>query len=310
MRKDRLKSAFGRLLVFLGTGLMSVWLFQTTTHREIQQSAPPTPISTPHPVVSEAEEPQQLLDIWIDDDSLLHHGYEVRRLQEIVSWDYPDEHGTLVPKSTEASYAVVKRNGRTLARFDGPLHPAGNQVDFGLFDLLRQKSEELIISVTIPRGGRHWVVSLQPTFRILFDSREFGVGREEFYVVDIDKDGVSEICLYLTSFYGMKGLNSVSETPLPRIYFKYDSKLRKYLPANHLFPEYALRHLNREPEKEIYEHHRFSVLLDYVYAGKETQGWASFDQHYPSTDKEVMRARIKAVLKDDPLYRYLYRQKR
>lgn len=237
--------------------------------------------------VSQFEEPW-LFD-YSGEDKLFHQGYEVSRVED-----------------TDTPYVVLKRRGKTIAKFDGVYHPWGNSADFGLFDLLGDKSQQLIVSLTASRGGRHWVVSLQPTFRILFDSAEYGVGREEFLIRDIDKDGVFEILLPKVSFYGMDGLRSVSETPLPEIIFKYDATLDKYLPANHLFVDYALRHVSDESEKETYNHHRFNVLLDYVYAGKEEQGWASYDKYYPSPDKELMRTRIEAILKDDSVYKFFY----
>jgi hypothetical protein len=100
----------------------------------------------------------------------------------------------------------------------------------------------------------------------------------------------------------------VSETPLTEIVFKYDAKRRRCLPANHLFPDYAVRGLNSESEKEIYQHRRFDVLLDYVFAGKEKEGWASFNEHYPSSDQEKMRRRINAILKNDPVYKFIYQK--
>ena len=316
MRKYRLKSAAARLLVFLSTGLISVLLFQAPTHRSdsTEQSPPiiptiPSP-AIPTPTAFDTEESIQLSDMFVDEDSLFHNGYEVRRLTKTAQYESRDDRGRPSIESMEVSYVVIKRNGRTVAEFDGVDHPLNNSADFGLFDVLGDKSEKLIVSLTVPRGGRHLVVSLQPKFRVLFDSFDFNVNREEFDAIDLDKDGVYELRLPLTTFYGLEGLNSVSETPLPEIYFKYDKKKQKYLPANDLFADYALRGLNLEPEKETYKHHRLHVLLDYVYAGKEKEGWVSFDTHYPSPDKEKMRSRIKARLKDDPVYQYIYQKRR
>lgn len=280
--------------MFLTTGLASVWLFQTVTHHIDPVSGEVPPNITPAPVatVSEKESLEQSFE-YVDDDKLIHHGYEVSKVSDM-----------------DVSYAVLKRDGKTIAKFDDVYHPLGNQTDFGLFDLLGNKSQQLIISLSIPRGGRQWVVSLHPKFRVLFDSAGYGVGREsgDWFPLDIDNDGVFEISLPKVSFYGMDGLHSVGETPLPEIVFKYDEKQMKYLPANHLFVDYALQGWNAEKEKETYQHHRFNFLLDYVYAGKEKEGWASFDKHYPSPDKKQMRARIKAILKNDPVYKYIYQK--
>ena len=127
--------------------------------------------------------------------------------------------------------------------------------------------------------------------------------------MDIDKDGAFEIFLPKVSFYGMEGLQSVAETPLTEIIFKYDAKQMKYLPANHLFTDYAMKSVNIKPQKEVYQHRPFDVLLEYVFAGKEKEGWASFNEHYPSADKAVMRSRIKAILKNDPVYKFIYQKR-
>ena len=298
-------------MVFLSTALISVTVIQTETHHIDPIPLRAVPATTVAPVKSSTkpEDPQLFLD-YEGEDKLFRQGYEVSKVDATVPWDYPDEHGKLTTHLIDATHVIVKRYGHTIAEFDGVYHPVGNFADFGFFDLLGNKSEQLIISLTISRGGRHLVVSLEPQFRVLFDSADYDVGREEFSIIDIDKDGVHEICLRLVSFYGMEGLQSVGETPLPEIIFKYDAKRMKYLPANHLFAEYALRDLNPETEGEVYQHHRFDVLLDYVYAGKEKEGWASFDKYYPSPDKQVMRSRIKAVLKNDPVYKFIYKNRK
>ena len=305
MKRVLTRKLFPRFLVFLGTALISIWIFQTETHQADPIPLRLLPDTIPFPVetLPKPEDPEPFFE-YVGDEKVFHQGYEVSKLELTVPYDCPE------PCSIDATHVVVRRNGKTIAEFDGVYHPVGNLADFGLVDLLGNKSEQLIVSLTISRGGRHLVVSLDPEFRVLFDSGDFDVGRETVSIVDIDKDGVQEICLPIVSYYGMDGLQSVGETPLPEIIFKYDSQRMKYLPANHLFPYYALRGLNPETEKETYQHHRFDVPLDYVYAGKEKEGWASFDKHYPSPDKEVMRSRIKAILKDDPVYKYIYKNRK
>ena len=301
MRRAWTRKILFRLLVFLGTALISISIFKTETTRPdpIPVRIVPETIPVPVQTLPKIEDPEPFLD-YLGDDTLFYQGYELKKVDVRVPWYCPE------PCSIDATHVVVKRNGKAVAEFDGVYHTLGNLADFGLFNLLGSRSEQLIVSLTISRGGRHLIISMDPEFRVLFDSGDFDVGRETVSIVDIDKDGVHEICLPIVSYYGMEGLQSVGETPLPEIIFKYDANQMKYLPANHLFADYALRHLNPETEKQIYQHRRFDVLLDYVYAGKEEEGWASFDQHYPSPDKKVMRSRIKAILKDDPVYKYIY----
>ena len=297
-----------RLLVFLSIALVSVAVFQTEIHQPDPIPLKVVPDLILAPEKPKVEDPEPFFD-YEATDRLFLNGYEVRRVETRVPYEMPDEHGKLRTKMIDSAYVVVKKNGKTIAKFDGIDSPLGNGADFGLFDLLGSGSKQLIISLTISRGGAHWVVSLDPDFRVLFEAGDYNVGRETFSTVDVDKDGVQEICLPIVSYYGMEGLQSVGETPLPEIIFKYDAQQKKYLPANHLFVDYVLRGWTPETEKESYGHHRFNVLLDYVYAGKEKDGWASFDKYYPSPDKEVMKSRIKGMLKNDLVYRYIYKHR-
>lgn len=189
MKRRRTRTLFGELSVFLATMLVSVCLFQSNNSLPSEPAQPLAKV--PVETVSQPEDPQQL--DYSGEDKLFHHGYEVSRVDDTIS--YKDTYGHTKPGSDalEISYVVVKRHGKRVAKFDGEYHPWGNSADFGLFDLLGDKSQQLIVSLTMSRGGRHWVVSLDPTFRILFDSAHYDVGREGFSVIDVDKDGVHEI---------------------------------------------------------------------------------------------------------------------
>ena len=272
----------------------------------------PTPPPAPEPTPTQQPEPQQLIDEFSDED-IFHLGYEVRRLMKKVNYEYEDEHGNTKSSPIEVSYAVIKRNRKAVAEFDGPFFGEGNSTKFGLFDFLGDRSQQVIISTTVFRGGRHWVVSLHPEFRVLFDSADYQVGREDFYVIDLDHDGVYEISLEETAFYDMVDLMYTGEIPLPEIIFRYDAAQKKYLPSNALFPDYAMRGLPDElrglDDERRYFSNRLRILLRYIYAGKEKEGWAFFDGAYSLADKEKMKARIRCVLNDDPLYKYLHQSK-
>lgn len=240
-------------------------------------------------------EPHAPDDLFVEDDTLLRrNGYELK---------------TFKKNDKEISYAALTRFGKEVGKFDGVYHPAGNSLDCGLYDLFGHESPLLIVSMTVFRGGRHWVARLDPEFRVLFDSNEYGVGREEFEVVDIDNDGIYEISLPVTAFYEMQDKMYIGEIPLPEIVFKYDPQQQKYLPANALYLDYAMRGLDAEMRKldqaGNYLSRRLRILLLYIYAGKETEGWAFFDAAYQQPDKVKIKATIQSVLNDQPVYKYL-----
>jgi hypothetical protein len=294
------------LLFLLIIGALSFSCYPEASSQTTEPVAQASPSQTPRSL-----EPEHLFDIFDEySEGLIHHGYEVRTLKEKMNYQYERENGEQISIPSKVSYVVVKRNGRVVAKFDGPVHPVGNTAELGLFDLLGDKSEQLIIAMTVPRGGRHVVVSLQPEFRVLFDTDEYGVGREEFYVIDIDKDGIHEISLPVTAFYTMQDKMYIGEIPLPEIVFKYSSEKKKYFPANSYYADYALRGIDDEKrplnDKDNYLSRRLRILLSYIYAGKETEGWMFFDNAYQRPDKQEMRLRIQSILNDQPVYKYLY----
>jgi hypothetical protein len=263
---------------------------RSTTQLPLEQAKP----------VAHRVEPQQLIDIFGDKDTS-YNGYEMKRLTKTIN----DE----TSGNIEVSYAVLMKNDRQLLKFDGGIYfGLGNSTEFGLFDLLGNGSQQFIVSQTVPRGGQHWVVSVSPSVRVLFASGNYGVGREEFYVIDLDKDGIFEISLPVTAFYEMQDKMSMAEIPLPEIIFKYDPKQQKYLPANHLFPDYVLRDVERDieglrNEESYYLSTRLNILLRYIYARKATEGWAFFDREYRRPNKQEIKARTLSVLKNARIYK-------
>jgi len=211
----------------------------------------------------------------------------------------------------DLSYAVVKKNGKVLAQFDGSTDEPMNATGIGLFPLLGSKTKQLIVSQTVPRGGRHWIVELAANPKVLFDSGDYEVGREEVWAVDIDGDGVYEIWLFVTSFYGAFSQLSVSTTPLPTVVFSYDKQAGRYLPANHRYRDYLLKDIKTEirdlPTEggEQYVARRLDVLLQFLYAGKEKDGWEFFDKAYTLPDADKIKAKVKEVLQKAPAYKFI-----
>lgn len=261
---------------------------------------------------SSIEEPKQIDSIFVDKESLTYNGYDVVKLKKNVKLEYPPDMKSK-PFSVEVSYAVLRKGNKVVNTFDGVYFGAGNATDFGLFPFLGKETKQLAVSQTIPRGGRHWVVDLSADARVIFDSGNYGVGREEFYVIDIDKDGVYEISLPITEFYMFENM-SMSETPLPTIIFKYNEKARKYFPANPMFQDYLLAGIENQikqlnTNESSYLSDRLDIVLRYVYAGKEEEAWTFFDKEYKLPNKEEIKSKIKSVLKDESAYKYIYNKR-
>jgi hypothetical protein len=81
---------------------------------------------------------------------------------------------------------VLKKSGQTLARLDSINFPIPNAIDFALFPLLQGKTKQLVISQTVPRGGRHWMVDLSRGARVILYSGDYEVGREFIGAIDLD----------------------------------------------------------------------------------------------------------------------------
>ena len=247
-------------------------------------------------------------NLFVAADSISYNGYEIVRLHKMVHYK---EDGSDIP----VTYAILKSGGRTIATFDGVYFILGNSTDFGLASLLGSETKQLVVSQTVPRGGRHWIVDTSSDGATLFDSYDWDLGREEVCVHDFDGDGISEISMLLTSFWGF-GAMSMAESPMPDVVFKYEAKVRKYFPDKSAFAR-GLDHIDedvqnidpdedpREGSKGPYLATRLDILLRYVYAGRESDGWSFFDKTYNLKDKQDVRREIKRILDREPVYRYV-----
>lgn len=267
------------------------------------RAAPGAPDARPAPNVQPAraaeepeEYPKDITEEFAREDSLTLNGYEVSKRA----------------RASGTTYAVLRRKGRVVAKFDDGDSDFDFAAGFGAFPFLGGGARQLAVSLTLPRYGRHWVVDLSSASpRVLFDSGDYGVGREDFRVIDLDGDGTYEIVLPVTTFYMFENM-SMAETPLPEIVFRYDAKARRYLPANRLFPGYALRRVERDieslrPDNPAYMSDRLDVLLRYVYAGREREGWDFFDRAYERADRDALKKKIAAELSTERVYRFLHR---
>ena len=214
------------------------------------------------------------------------------------------------------TYAALKTGGGTIATFDGLYSGGGNQTDFGLTSVLGGDTTQLLVSQTIRRDGRHWIVDLTSNVVTLFDSDTWELGGEDVCIHDFDDDGVSEISMAITRFWGFDAM-SMDESPMPGVVFRYDEAVRKYLPDKLAFTR-ALTHIEEDVEaidpnealednsKGSYLAVRLDIVLRYIYAGRESDAWSFFDKTYSLADKEQIRLEIKHILEFEPVYRFVY----
>lgn len=266
---------------------MLLLTFSSCEAQKISQSTVTQELQ-PLPSAGQSEEhPKEIDYVFVEGNSLSYNGYDIVKLSKKAKYNYSSETKS-TPDLIDVSYAVLKKDGRTLTTFEGLHYPLGNETNFGVFSFLGGEKKQLIVSQAIPRGGRHWIIDLSRNARIIFDSGDYAVGREWISVIDIDKDGVQEIYLPVTAFYGFHNLSS-AETPLTGIIFKYDVRARRYFPANSTFKDYALRGIDvditglESKSNEKYLSRRLAILLRYIYAGEEQEAWSFFEREYELT---------------------------
>ena len=222
--------------------------------------------------------------------------------------------------NTNVEYAVLRRNGRLVAKFDSPIDEI-SEVRFGLFSFLGDGAKQLVVEQTSKKFWRYWIVSFQPEFRVIYDSGKYDVV-SELRTADIDGDGRLEIIQNLGSFWYFNLDNVYS--PRPPMIFKYQLTTHKYAPANPEFSQSALKDIEQRitrtrkviesKDNPAYVQNVRSAVLDvvlrYLYAGKKKEAWAFYDEYYNVEDKASLRFELVKKLGRDTLYREIARNTR
>lgn len=244
------------------------------------------------------------------DDILTYGAYQVEKRSKML-WLKEAE------TNAEVTFVVLKRNGKIAATFEGVHYPLGNDARFGLFPVLGQKSKQLIIEQEAHRTWHHWVVSLSPNFKVIYDSGDYPVGHG-LRAIDIDQDGKYELIQSLLTFWFFDRLSNV-DSPFIEVIFVYNPTLQKYVPANPQFQKFALRNVEDDirkaqeikPDSSLPGQDKgklgavLEVFLSYLYAGKEQEAWSFYESEYNLPDKEEMRVKIQEALSKDAVYKAL-----
>lgn len=287
------------IFIFLGPLLLLVAGCQqpaTTTKPKPAEGTLPAPVAAAQPSdLSTAPEDGPTLGT----DPIQYQGYTLSKQLNTVELD---------GRPTEFSYAVLKHGGKTIAVFDGLRHPYGNATEFALVSLLGSDQKQFLIEQSIHRGSREWIVSIEPSLKVIFDSEKFGLG-SGITPIDVDRDCVYELSGSIV-FYGFANL-AMSESPQVKILLQYGKSARRYLPANQRLEDYALRGIDEEirslpsPSEYGYRTKVLNVVLRYIFAGKEREGWNFFDTNYQLPDMAAIKAELKRKLSQGPTYKYL-----
>lgn len=269
---------------------------------------------SPSDTDSSSDDPcsEMFSSLFVAADSVSFEGYEIVRLHKTV---YDKETRSNIP----LSYAVLKSGGKEIMKFEGTYSGVGNETNFGFASLLGGDTKQLIVSQTIPRNGRHWVIDLGSEAAIVFDSQDWGLGQEDVCAHDFEGDGIVELSLMIERFCEI-GAMSIAECPLVGVVFKYDSAARKYMPdreaLSHLLDGISEDATNidsaeqpSQSEKGSYLAKRLDIFLRYVYGGQEREAWSFFDKSYELQDKTEIERKIRVILEQEPIYRFLYGKK-
>lgn len=268
-------------------------------------------------------------DIVVEQESLEYEGYEVKQFLTKKKFDADSP-------IADIADAVLQKNGKTIFKFEGTYYPNGNQIEFGLFSFLGDKTKQLIIYETSNRFGRIWIIGLSPKPKILFDSKDWGGFREFIYIDDPNEDGKYEISLQTEEYLSFEDLLHIN-VPQIGYQFKYDNKSESFLFTNKSFQDFYTEELNERvskikflnspnPTDENLKKERdaisnssrnnsngfdekvikdfIEIFLAYIYAGKENEAWEFFGKKYNLADKEDRKNKIKAALNENPIYKF------
>lgn len=302
------------LTLVFGVAPVTVWIFR---HRSSlgKRASSDMPLASAQ-VVSAAEKPPQkekgtpFDEVFTKEDRLSYRGYVIEKSQD---------------KGEESWSASLKKGNKEVAKFTNGWNR--EWTSFGLFPFIGKEPKQLIVEQY--SGGAHccysyWVYELDSIApRALFDSSKYGTGNQLNYL-DVDSDGAAELTHWVMAFdyFHLSHASSV----FPQAVFAYDKKAGEYRPANGRFSHVILAGMEddikeletikaeREAEKDdLYTERHFSavlqITLNYIYAGRQDEGWAFFNREYRTHEgisREKMRAEIEETLRAEPVYKYIY----
>jgi len=257
--------------------------------------------------------------IFSNSDRLLYAGYEIEKSFSSMNNENPN---------LGESFTYIKKNGKTLFRIINDRAIGGiKSTQIGLFPLLGKDDKQLIIShhrqtyITILCCLVYKIYYLSSNIYQIFDDEEYNT-KGELQPIDFEGKGKYHILRWVFSLEGLHGLCQLC-SPHPEVIFSYDNKARRYTISSNKFDNYLLRNIDKttnefnelETKVNIYNKDEnytkwlaqiLDISLNYIYAGREVDGWGFFNSRYKFPDKEEARSNIIYRLNNDPVYKAIY----
>lgn len=217
----------------------------------------------------------------------------------------------------------LMKGSRPVLRF--PVYPATGYWSsiVGKSRLLGPESTQVYVVASGPGGvccTNYWIVDITEKPRIIYRSQEFGSFRDPMEVFDADDDGIFELVQFDSCMrYFRDDCGSCS--PEPRVYYKYNRRSEKYLPARGIIQDFV-KEQHATSDKWIAEKYqewsetrdltlqvdlRRSVIAhvaDLLHVDDERKAWATFRKYSGVVDSEDRRE-LKRRLADCKFYKAL-----
>ncbi len=241
------------------------------------------------------------VDLDYKSESLIYSGYAFQKVFD----------------SKENEWTLEARKGTELIYTFG-MATKSEWIRMGLVQLVPSGTQQVMLSVY--SGGAHccssyWVVSVEPKFRLILDTSEElmnGFGEP----VDLRGDGNLALPIRTTTFDYFRG--AFAWSPGAIVWFKYDAKLDRVLPANDLCFKETQKDIDSdiaklrsdawkqdvEPAAE-FRRLVLNVVIAYLYAGRDQDAWEFYDREYQESDHDEVKADVIETAQHDPFYREL-----
>ncbi|MFZ1519580.1 MAG: hypothetical protein WAU11_12425 [Ignavibacteriaceae bacterium] len=250
--------------------------------------------------------------IGIKIDSIIYQDFKILKEFDIIDTDY------------NMYYFVILKNGIQIYHSElGVENP--KYLSMELKDILHKNNKQLILNFY--SGGAHCCDTymvfdlLKDSLHLIYYDGNYLDEVEGFQTIDLDGDKVCEITTGTANFDYFDRLCH-ADSPSGRVVFKYSKRERRYIISNKSFPTYILKDIeNYKKEFNIYlesvklKNHEYnsyilkytlSILIDYIYAGKEDEGWQYFNKYYILEDKLTMIKKIEEVFSESKVYKEIY----